>query len=345
MKRNGKRQSAKDVTLLMNNWLMIYLPRVRRRSEHTIKTYESSLSLYLDFLDDQKNVSPEVLDGKCFRREWLEEWITSAKVTRKTCDLRLSAIRSLLKYMSSKNTIFTPYYLEAMDIQMLNHGHGTKVEGISKKAMSDLLSTMNREDVTSLRDRALFTMMYDTGGRVSEVVNIKICDLRLESPNPYVIVIGKGSKARTLLLSTATVSLLKKLIKTEYGNNPCSESYLFYSRVKGRRSPLSTDAVNSRLKVYSRKAHLLNPEVPENMHTHQIRHSACTHWYQDNINLAEISTYLGHESIETTRVYLGISKEELEQALSKRESIDVPTTSKYKNIKGGLRSLLRKKTL
>ena len=88
-----------------------------------------------------------------------------------------------------------------------------------------------------------------------------------------------------------------------------------------------------------------NPEVPENMHTHQIRHSACTHWYQDNINLAEISTYLGHESIETTRVYLGISKEELEQALSKRESIDVPTTSKYKNIKGGLRSLLRKKTL
>ena len=79
------------------------------------------------------------------------------------------------------------------------------------------------------------------------------------------------------------------------------------------------------------------------MHTHQIRHSACTHWYQDNINLAEISTYLGHESIETTRIYLGISKEELEQALSKREPIEAPKESKYKDIRGGLRSLLKGK--
>ena len=75
------------------------------------------------------------------------------------------------------------------------------------------------------------------------------------------------------------------------------------------------------------------------MHSHQIRHSAATHWFMDGINIAMISEYLGHASLETTRVYLGISREELETALRKREYMPLDQPNKYK-IQGGLRGLL-----
>jgi len=64
------------------------------------------------------------------------------------------------------------------------------------------------------------------------------------------------------------------------------------------------------------------------------------HWLQDGINIAQISRYLGHESLETTRIYLGISREELEQALAKREDLIGEQKKKYHCIKGGLKSLI-----
>ena len=137
--------------------------------------------------------------------------------------------------------------------------------------------------------------------------------------------------------------MLKRFISDTCGRTPWPDGYLFYSRTKGRGTPISIDAINCRLKVYAKKAHERCPEIPVDMHTHQIRHSVCTHMHQDNINLAKISTYLGHQSIETTRIYLGISKEDLAEALAKREPVMSGYEAKYINVKGGLRSLLAKR--
>lgn len=71
-----------------------------------------------------------------------------------------------------------------------------------------------------------------------------------------------------------------------------------------------------------------------------MRHSASNHWLQDDINIAQISRYLGHESLETTRIYIDISREELEQALAKRENLIDDQEKKYKNVKEGLKSLI-----
>ena len=125
-----------------------------------------------------------------------------------------------------------------------------------------------------------------------------------------------------------------------FGNNPNPEGYLFYSNHGGIFRQMSEDAVNDRLYILSEKANKSCSKVPLHMHCHQIRHSAASHWLQDDINIAQISRYLGHESLETTRIYLGISREELEQALSKREDLIDNLTKKYKDVKGGLKSLI-----
>lgn len=332
---------------MMNDWLRVYLPDTRFRSRHTIDSYESSLSLYLDFLEKNKQVTRATLNEECFRQQWIEEWISEAHGGRgnskRTCDLRLSCIRSLLKYLSSRNVLYLPYYIDAMDIKKLARGHGRQVEGLSKHATAELFAAMKPVDNVTYRDKVFFTLMYDTGARVSEVRCIRIRDLALDDRTPHVIVCGKGDKHRTLLFSPDTVTLLKAFIADVHGIRPWPDGYLFFSRTRGRGAPVSIDAINCRLKVYAEKARKKCPEIPENLHTHQLRHSACTHMYQDGINLAKISRYLGHESIETTRIYLGISREELAEAMAKREPVLPDNGGKYKNVKGGLRSLISKK--
>ena len=341
------KRNARQLSAMMTDWLKVYLPNTRFSSRHTIDSYESSLSLYLDFLEKNKQVTETTIDEECFRQQWIEEWISESHSNRnnskRTCDLRLSCIRSLLKYLSSRNTLFLPYYIDAMDIKKLMKGHGRQVEGLSKHATAVLFSTMKPVDSITYRDKVFFTIMYDTGARVSEVRCIRIKDLALDDKSPHVIVCGKGEKHRTLLFSPETVNLLKAYITDAHGCRPWPDGYLFHSRTKGRGTPVSVDAINCRLKVYARLAHKKCPEIPENLHTHQLRHSVCTHMYQDGINLAKISAYFGHESLETTRIYLGISREELAEAMAKREPVMPDSGSKYKNLKGGLRSLIAKK--
>lgn len=341
-------RNTKELATLMSDWLRVYLPATRLRSGNTVGTYESSLSLFLDFLESEKGIRAGTISGQCFRKEWVEEWVAFLHNvkgnSKRTCDLRLTCIRSLLKYLSSRNTIYLQYYLGTCEIKKLSRGHGTRVEGVSKKAMAALFSAMSGGSGTERRDRVLFTVMYDTGARVSEVVGIKVSDLFLDVDTPYVVINGKGCKLRPLLFSPETTAMLKAYISDTYGDHPPKGCYLFPSRVNGTKSHIDTDTVNGRLKVYAGKAHNTCPELPASMHTHQIRHSACTHWFQDGINLAQISRYLGHESLETTRVYLGISKEELAMAMAKRENVIKNDKGSYKNVKGGLRSLIRKKT-
>lgn len=341
-------RSTKDLAVLMNEWLRVYLPSTRFRSVNTTDTYETSLSLFLDYLGNSKGIKETTINEECFRREWLEDWVSFLRTdkgnSKCTCDLRLACIRSLLKYLSSKNAVYLPYYIEACDIRKLERGRAGKVEGISKKAMKALFSVMQDDGRTGFRDRVLFTLMYDTAARVSEALSIKVSDLFLDCAEPYVIIKGKGDKRRPLVFSPETASLLREYISLEHGGSCRSkDNYLFFSRVHGRAHALDTDAVNARLKVYAARAHDICPEIPKSMHTHQIRHSACTHWHQDGINIAKISRYMGHESIETTRIYLGISREELAEAMAKRENIMENGKGCYNNVKGGLRSLIKER--
>lgn len=136
------------------------------------------------------------------------------------------------------------------------------------------------------------------------------------------------------------MEIIRLYIRMFFGNSPNPESYLFYSNHGGIFKQISEDAINSRLYIISAKANGNCSEVSLHMHCHQIRHSAVSHWFQDDINIAQISRYLGHENLETTRIYIGISREEIEQALAKRESLIDNHKKKYRNVTGSLRSLI-----
>ena len=328
----------------INNWLNIYLPQTCGYSSKTVESYETGLSLFMEFLESEKNIKVNEFNNTCFNRDVIEDWLTCLSGKRnngkRTRDHRLAIIKSLLAYLKSKDRNLVGNYLDANEIRSISHGRGKKVEGICKEAMKALFAAMDCTTRAGKRDYALFTLMYDTGCRIGEELNIKFKDLYLDVKNPYVTVNGKGGKIRPLILSEKTVQIIRLYIKIFFGHYPNPEGYLFYSNHGGIYKQMSEDAVNDRLYILSEKANRSCSQVPLHMHCHQIRHSAASHWLQDGINIAQISRYLGHESLETTRIYLGISREELEQALAKREDLTDIQTKKYTDVKGGLRSLI-----
>ena len=331
----------------INNWLKIYLPQTRSYSSKTITSYETGLYLFIDFLESEKHIKINEFDETCFKRELVEEWLTwlanKRKNGKRTRDQRLAIIKSLLEYLKSKNRNLTVNYLNVCEIKSISHGHGKKVEGISKEAMKALFAAIDCATRTGKRDYTLFTLMYDTGCRIGEELNMKVKDLHLDVKTPYVIVDGKGDKKRALILSEKTVETIRLFLKLFFGAHPNPEAWLFYSTHGGIFKQMTENVVNNRLHILSEKANRTCAEVPLHMHCHQIRHSAASHWLQDGINIAQISCYLGHESLEATRTYIGISREELEQALAKREIIVNEQKKKYKDIKEGLKSLIGRK--
>ena len=343
---NNKKRTRSLINHI-NNWLNVYLPQTRGYSSKTIESYETGLSLFLDFLESEKLIRINEFDETCFKRDVIEDWLTwlsnKRNNTKRTRDQRLAIIRSMLGYLKSKDRNLAVKYLDVCEIRSMSHGCGKKVEGIDKKTMKALFAAIDCTTRTGKRDYALFTFMYDTGCRIGEELSIKIKDLYIDVATPYVIVRGKGDKKRPLILSEKTVEIIKLYIQMFFGYSPNPEGYLFYSSHGGIFKQMSEDAINDRLYRISKKANKECTKVPLRMHCHQIRHSAASHWLQDDINIAQISRYLGHESLETTRIYLGISREELEKALAKRENLIDDQKKKYNNLRGGLKSLIGRK--
>lgn len=337
-------EKTKKLISLIREWLQVYLPTVRCCSPKTIESYRQAINLFLDFLENKKHIKVKCFDYNCFSRTYIEEWlawlIMERECSKRTRDHRLTCVRSLMEYIQSKDKNILSNYLEICDIKNISHGKGKIIEGVSKDMMNLFFKSISTDSRIGIRDMAMFMLMYDTGCRVGEVIGLKIKDLFLEDSNPYVIVNGKGDKKRTLLLSSKTIKAIKRYLECMFGTQLSPNYYVFFSTHKGRFAPITTDAINCRLNSIAKIANSKNNKFPKHFHSHQLRHSAATHWYQDGINLAIISKYLGHEQIETTQIYLGISREELEKALSKREDVLDYVDLRYKNANGSLRSLI-----
>jgi site-specific recombinase XerD len=153
----------------------------------------------------------------------------------------------------------------------------------------------------------------------------------MNGEKPYVTVIGKGSKIRSMYLMSGLVDTLRKYIAVYHGEDPNPDDYLFYSSWHGAKAKLSQEAVRKRLKIYAVKAHEVCSDVPFDLHSHQWRHAKACHWLEDGINIVEISKLLGHESLETTMIYQEITREKQIRALATLdEEISKGTPKKWK---------------
>ena len=317
-----------------------YAPAQITGSTNTLRSYQNALALYMTFLEDEKEITCTSLQGNCFTRMVVEEWITWLKEKRgcspESCNNRLSSLRAFLKFLGSRDVAYLYLYQEATGIPR-RKGMKKKVEGLTREAVKALMESPNPSSRTGRRDMAFMILMYGTAARIDEVLSMKNKQLRLDTPKPCATIIGKGNKTRTLYLLPKVVAHLKQYLREFHGDFPEPEAYVFYSRNTGIYGKMTQPAMDKILKKYARIAHETCKDVPLGLHAHQLRHAKASHWLEDGMNIIQISFLLGHEQLQTTMIYLDITTEDEALALATLEDEkDKKVSPKWKKADGSL---------
>ena len=244
-----------------------------RKSEHTIRSHEMALSLYIAFLES-KGVGSEKLNYDCFNSDMIVEWMKWMRKERgcspETCNNRLAGVRKFLGYLGHREMAALQVSHEASHIERMKTTK-KKVSGMSRDAIAALMAASDTSTSAGRRDQALIVTMYGTAARLDEMLSLKVGQLHLTGISPHVVFIGKGQKIRTLSLEPKAVEYLKRYLREFYGDNPDSGAYVFYSRNGGYHAKMSQPAVSSRLKSLAAVAHASCPDVPLDIHAHQFR--------------------------------------------------------------------------
>ena len=324
----------------IHSFLAEYVPFQKSQSEHTLRSYEYAISLFIGFLEKEKGISPEKLRGDNFDRGTIEEWLRWLAEKRgcspETCNNRLASLRVFLKYLGGRDISMLHLCEAASGIQRRKEMH-RKVTGMSKEAVRALMAAPDTSTISGRRDLALIVTIYSTATRIDEVLSMKVKQLHLDANKPNVTIIGKGSKIRTLYLLPKAVAHIKGYLKEHHGTVPNPDAYVFYSRNVGPHGKLSQMAVSKRLKIHAATAHESCSEVPLGLHAHQLRHAKASHWLEDGMNIVQISFLLGHEQVLTTMVYLDVTTEQEAKALATLEDEnDRKVSKKWKTGAGSL---------
>lgn len=329
MKKASK--DAYELAKHIHNWLHVHTPSIQSSSPHTIRTYSTTLSLFVGFLEGKKKINPCSLSSGCFSRDYIEEWILWLKEERgcspQTCNIRLTALRTFLKYLADRDLSCLALYQCATLIPRQKVVK-KKVAGMSKDAVKALLSVPDVSTKTGRRDLVLLVILYCTAARIDEILSMKINQLHLEADKPYITVVGKGRKIRTLYILPKGIAHLKKYMEEFHSTNPSPNAYVFYSRNKGIFGKMTPESVNKQLKKYAATAHGICKDVPLDLHAHQIRHAKASHWLEDGMNIVQISFLLGHVNLHTTMIYLDITTEQESKALATLEDENQRNTPK-----------------
>lgn len=314
-----------DLFDAVRRFLLDYLPKQRCLSKNTILSYKQTLNLFVSYARDELEIDAAELTFSCIDREmilgfltWLEQTRGCSAVTR---NQRLMALRSFLEFAGQIDCAQMALYLSACNIP-LKEAHGRIVEFLTEPALAALLQQPDPSKQKDLRNLVFMILMYDTAARCSELLDMKVSDLRLDAKHPIAYLHGKGNKTRTVPLLGKTVQHCRQyLCKFHPSEDEHSEAPFFYTMIHGTRQKMSPDTVAAFFTKYGNMAKAACPEVPEHIHPHMMRHTRAMHLYQSGIPMALLSQYLGHAQVETTMIYAHADTEMKRAALQKADAV------------------------
>lgn len=313
----------------IHDFLLIALPKERKCSKNTIRSYKKSLELLLDFVKEKTgkpfiNLNFEDIDRNILTAflDYLENERSCSVSTR---NQRLHCIRSFFKYAAQENISNVCHFNEIDKVKRAKQ-HQTLVEHMSETAVQAILAQPDTTTPIGKRDAFMMLLLYRTGIRVQELVDIRLKDIRLGN-NPALTVCGKGSKIRLIPLRANTVKHLRHYMEFFHPEGSMySDDYLFFTIRGGSRKRMTEDNVRLLVKKYGSLAKENCLEVPENVHPHLFRHSLAMSLYQNGVDLSLVSQWLGHSCVRTTLIYAHADTEMKRQAIEKA----IPENSELK---------------
>ena len=289
-----------DFAKTVTGFLTDYLPLQRGYSRNTILSYRDALKLFILFLTESKGIKLSRFTMAGLNRtlvvEFLE-WCRNRGCSVSTTNQRLAALKSFAIYAQIERI---DYIAPLQDIQSVRAHKATEKE-ISYLTVEQMTQLINRPDINTrngLRHRTILTLLYDSGCRVQELCDIRLCDINTGS-NPTAKLHGKGDKYRTIVITEGTARLVKEYISRQR-NGVLNDQPLIVNRV-GKK--MSRDGVQYVIDKYVSDIHTKDESFPCHVHCHQFRHSKAMHMLAAGINIVYIRDFLGHEDISTTAIY------------------------------------------
>lgn len=310
---------------LIRDFLTIYLPKQKAASPNTVKSYKNTLNLFLDYAVDKVEIPMIDLEFQYLSRElieafldWLEDVHCYSIASR---NQRLAGLRSFYRYAAGRDATLTIYYQELLNIPKKKQSKGHEIEFFSENALQIILSQPDTKNRYGIRNLMFMILLYDTGARVQEILDLQLENIHLVGATSYVIITGKGRKTRLVPIMKKTAEHLEKYM-THYHKNPNGKNYLFYISRKGNTQAMSPDNVGKFIKKYGDMARSVSTEVPDHLYPHMFRHSRAMHLYRNGMPLPLLSEWLGHVQMNTTLTYYANADTKMKQ-----EAIENATSS------------------
>lgn len=278
------------------NKFVIYLKDEKNYSDYTITNYSIDIEEFYVFLKKENITQLQDVDYKVLRKYL--NYMTENKYSNKTISRKLSSLRTFFKYLVKKEIINdNPMILisnpkeEKKLPKYLNYGEIEKI-----------LEIPNKETTLGLRNACILEILYSTGIRVSELVNLKINDINFY--NKKIRVLGKGNKERIVLFGNRCENLLERYIKESRAVlNKKKVEYLFLNNLGQNISVRSIENIIDKIEKEACLKFSISPHV--------FRHTFATHLLDNGADLNSVKELLGHENLNTTAIYTHVSNERL----------------------------------
>jgi len=286
----------------------------RGASPHTVAAYRDTWRLLLGYVATTTGTPPQAVDFSELDADLVSGFLTHLEAERgnsvATRNARLSAVHSLFSYASGRHPEDAATISAVLAIPMKRDRQRTDITYLTDAEVTALLAAPDQATVAGRRDHALLQVAVTTGMRVSELTGLRLNDIHLGT-GPHVLCHGKGRKDRATPLDPDTVRVLRAFTKGRF----TGDDFVFPTRTGTR---MSRDAVAARLDLHATIAAQSCPTLSsKNVTAHTLRHTAAMRLLGVGIDTTVIALWLGHESIETTQVYLHADIRTKEKALAR----------------------------
>ena len=292
------------------------LIKQRAASPNTIAAYRDTFRLLIAYTTDHTNTDPSDLDigqlDATLIGGFLHHLETERNNSPSTRNTRLAAIRSFYKYAAHQHPEHAETIQRVLTIPQKRTDRAI-VSFLTRPETEALLAAPDTDTWCGRRDHTILTVMTQTGLRVTETTALTIADVQLDRPGAHInIAHGKGRKQRAVPISTAVIAVLGEWLRERNGQ---PDDPLFPS---GRRTHLSRDSIAHLVTKHTATAAARHPSLTtKNVTPHTLRHTCAMALLQAGVDITVIALWLGHETIETTQIYMHADMGTKETALNR----------------------------
>ena len=267
-------------------------------SKNTVNAYQTDIKGFIGWIN--KNNKESLLNIKESSVNQYISYLFSLKLKSSSVNRKISSLKSFYLFLLKKKLIRYSPFSEVISPKQEKYLPAS----MSESEVEKLLNSPDASKEIEQRDKAMIEMLYATGMRISELINLRITDIDMN--RSVIKVMGKGSKERLIPFGESASEALSNYLKIRK-DSPSKEVF-----ISNRGKKISRVAFWQRIKVY-----LLRENLKDSISPHTLRHAFATHLLNRGADLRSVQLLLGHSDLSTTQIYTHIAKQRLGDVLKK----------------------------